>query len=90
MSVLFQCIVDNVPHPKVDLEGPFRMQVSALDYSSYVGVIGVGRIQRGTVKLNDNVSIINKEGKIKNGKILQILGFLGLARVEKQEALLEK
>jgi len=86
MSVLFQCIVDNVPHPKVDLDGPFRMQVSALDYSSYVGVIGVGRIQRGTVKLNDNVSIINKEGKIKNGKILQILGFLGLARVEKQEA----
>ena len=86
MSVLFQCIVDNVPHPKVDLDGPFRMQVSALDYSSYVGVIGVGRILRGTVKLNDNVSIINKEGKIKNGKILQILGFLGLARVEKQEA----
>ena len=68
MSVLFQCIVDNVPHPKVDLEGSFRMQVSALDYSSYVGVIGVGRILRGTVKLNDNVSIINKEGRIKNGK----------------------
>ena len=86
MSVLFQCIVDNVPHPKVDLDGPFRMQVSSLDYSSYVGVIGIGRIQRGTVKINDNVSIINKEGKIKNGKILQILGFLGLARIEKQEA----
>ncbi len=62
------------------------MQVSSLDYSSYVGVIGIGRIQRGTVKINDNVSIINKDGKIKNGKILQILGFLGLARIEKQEA----
>jgi GTP-binding protein len=86
MNVLFQCVVDHVPHPKVDLEGPFRLQVSALDYSSYVGVIGVGRIQRGQVKVNDNVSVINKDGKVSNGKILQILGFLGLQRFEKQEA----
>ena len=86
MNVLFQCVVDHVPHPKVDLDGPFRLQVSALDYSSYVGVIGVGRIQRGQVKVNDNVSVINKDGKISNGKILQILGFLGLQRFEKQEA----
>ncbi len=86
MNVLFQCVVDHVPHPKVDLDGPFRLQVSALDYSSYVGVIGVGRIQRGQVKVNDNVSVINKDGKVSNGKILQILGFLGLQRFEKQEA----
>ena len=86
MNVLFQCVVDHVPHPKVDLDGPFRLQVSALDYSSYVGVLGVGRIQRGQVKVNDNVSVINKDGKISNGKILQILGFLGLQRFEKQEA----
>ena len=86
MNVLFQCVVDHVTHPKVDLDGPFRLQVSALDYSSYVGVIGVGRIQRGQVKVNDNVSVINKDGKISNGKILQILGFLGLQRFEKQEA----
>ena len=86
MNVLFQCVVDHVPHPKVDLDGLFRLQVSALDYSSYVGVIGVGRIQRGQVKVNDNVSVINKDGKISNGKILQILGFLGLQRFEKQEA----
>ncbi len=86
MNVLFQCVVDHVPHPKVDLDGLFRLQVSALDYSSYVGVLGVGRIQRGQVKVNDNVSVINKDGKISNGKILQILGFLGLQRFEKQEA----
>jgi GTP-binding protein len=86
MNVLFQCIVDNVPHPKVDLNGSFQLQVSALDYSSYVGVIGVGRILRGTIKVNDNVTVINNDGKTKTGKILQILGFLGLQRYEKQEA----
>ncbi|RZU47826.1 GTP-binding protein [Fluviicoccus keumensis] len=86
MTPLFQSIIDRVNPPEVDAEGPFRMQISSLDYSSYVGVIGIGRIQRGKVKTNTNVVIVDKDGKRRNGRILQIMGHHGLQRVEVPEA----
>ena len=86
MTPLFQTIVDKVPEPDVDVDGPFQMQVSSLDYNSYVGVIGIGRIKRGTVKTNDQLTLIDVEGKTRKVKILQVLGFLGLERVEVPEA----
>lgn len=63
MTPLYQAIVDHVPAPDVDLDGPFQMQISQLDYNSYVGVIGIGRIKRGKVKPNQQVTIIDSEGK---------------------------
>ncbi|NBV76151.1 MAG: translational GTPase TypA, partial [Methylococcaceae bacterium] len=86
MTPLFQTIVDKVHPPKVDLEGPFQMQVISLDYNAYVGVIGIGRIQRGSVKPNQQLTLINREGATRNGRMLQIFGFKGLERVEVQEA----
>ncbi len=86
MTALFQTIVDVVPPPDVDLDGPFQMQVSSLDYNSYVGVIGIGRIKRGRVKTNAQVVLVNPEGETRRAKILQVLGFNGLERVEVPEA----
>ena len=86
MDPLFGAIVEHVQHPDVDVAGPFRMQVSALDYSSYVGVIGVGRIERGSVRTNSNVTILSADGSKRNGRMLQILGFHGLERVEVEHA----
>ena len=82
MTPLFQAIVDNVSHPDVDPDAPFQMQVSSLDYNSYVGLIGIGRIKKGKVTKNTVVKVIDTEGKIRNGRILQPLGFNGLDRVE--------
>ncbi|TCK19185.1 GTP-binding protein [Thiogranum longum] len=86
MTPLFEVIVNTVPAPDVDTEGPFQMQVSSLDYNSYVGVIGIGRITRGRVKTNTPVTVVDREGKQRNARILQINGFLGLERVEVPEA----
>ncbi len=86
MTALFQTIVDKVPPPDVDMDGPFQMQVSSLDYNSYVGVIGIGRIKRGRVKTNAQVVLINPEGETRKAKILQVLGFNGLERIEVPEA----
>lgn len=86
MTPLFEAIVENVPMPEVDVDGTFRMQVSALDYSSYVGVIGVGRIERGSVATNSAVTILSADGARRNGRMLQILGFHGLERVEVEQA----
>ncbi len=86
MNPLFQMVVDKVSAPDVDTEGPFRMQVSSLDYNSYVGVIGVGRIERGKVKTNTPVTIIDTEGKKRNGRVLTVMGFMGLKREEVEEA----
>ncbi|AIT08902.1 GTP-binding protein TypA [Candidatus Francisella endociliophora] len=86
MTDLFKAIVENVEHPAVDENGPFQMQVSSLDYSNFTGTIGIGRIQRGKVKTNTPVTIIGKDGKTRNGRILQILGYMGLDRVEVPEA----
>jgi len=86
LTPLFQALVDHVPAPKVDPAGPFRMQVSSLDYSSYVGLIGIGRIQRGSVRPGQTVAIVDREGKRRSGKVLQVLGFKGLKRIEVERA----
>ena len=86
MTPLFQLIVDSVPAPDVDADGPFQMQISSLDYSSYVGVIGIGRINRGRIKSNSPVTVVDHAGQQRNARMLQIFGFLGLERVEVPEA----
>jgi GTP-binding protein len=86
MTPLFEAIVKHVQAPQVDPAGPFQMRVSSLDYSSYVGVIGVGRIQRGSVRTNMPVAIVDRDGRRRNGKVLQVLGFMGLERREVPEA----
>ena len=86
MTPLFEAITQHVQPPQVDLDGPFQMRVSSLDYSNYVGVIGVGRVQRGKIRTNMPVTIIDHEGKRRNGKVLQVLGFMGLERREVPEA----
>ena len=78
MEPILQAIVDHCPFPQVDANGPLQLQVSALDYNSYQGVIGVGRIRRGTLKKNQQVAVIDREGIKRTGKVLQILGYLGL------------
>ena len=82
MQSLFQAIVDNVTPPLVDPEGSFQLQVSALDYSTYVGVIGIGRIQRGRFSRNEVVCVAGADGSVREARILQVLGFNGLDRVE--------
>ena len=86
MTPLYEAIMKHVPAPKVDLDGPFQMRVSQLDYNNFVGLIGVGRIQRGKVRTNMPVSVVDRQGKKRQGKVLQVLGFLGLERVEVAEA----
>jgi len=86
MTPLFELIVEKVSPPDVDVDGPFRMQVSSLDYNSYVGVIGVGRVQRGRVKTNTPVTVVDTDGKTRNGRVMQVMGFLGLKREEVPEA----
>ena len=86
MDALFQTIVDHVPPPPVDEDKPFQMQVSQLDYSSYLGVIGIGRIKQGTINTNGQITVIGADGKTKNGRIGKIFGFKGLERVEVETA----
>ena len=86
MQPLFETIVEQVPAPEVDLTGPLQMQISSLDYNSYVGVIGIARINRGTLKANSQVRLVNAEGEQRSGKVLQVLGFHGLERIEVPEA----
>jgi len=86
MDALFQAIVTHAPEPSVDPEGAFQMRISALDYSPYVGVIGIGRIQRGKINRNGSVSVATPEGEVRRGRILQVLGFHGLERVEVENA----
>ncbi|MEY3006066.1 MAG: translational GTPase TypA, partial [Pseudomonadota bacterium] len=82
MSPLFQAIIDKVDPPEVNSAGPLQMQISALDYNSYVGVIGVGRITRGSVTPNTQIAVVDREGNKRNGKILQVMGYHGLERVD--------
>jgi GTP-binding protein len=86
MNPLFEMIVEKVQAPDVDIEQPFQMQISALDYNSYVGVIGVGRITRGTLKPNQQVIVAGADGKQRKGKVLSVMGYLGLERVEVSQA----
>src|SRR3990167_4804437 len=85
MTPLFQTIIEKVLPPKADIEGPFQMQISQLDYSSYVGAIGVGRIKRGRAKTNMPVVILDKDGNKRASRILQVMGYLGLERIEVNE-----
>ena len=86
MDPVFQAIVDHVPAPNVDREGAFQMQISQLDYSSFLGVIGIGRIARGNIKTNTQVIAVGADGKKRQGRILKIMGHSGLHRVEVDEA----
>jgi GTP-binding protein TypA/BipA len=86
MEPLFNAIVDNVDAPDVDITTPLQMQVSQLDYNAYVGVIGVGRITRGSVKPNQQVTIVSADGSKRNGKVGSVLGYLGLDRTDVDEA----
>ena len=86
MTPLFQMIVDHVPVPEVDPDAPFQMQISALDYDSYVGVIGIGRITRGKLKPNQQVIIKSANGKERKGRVLNVRGYLGLERIDTQLA----
>jgi len=86
MDPLFEAIVKHVEHPQVDLEGPLQLQVSSLDYDSYMGVLGIGRVTRGSLKPNTPVCIVDTEGQQRNGRILELFGFNGLERVKLEEA----
>ncbi|TCO41976.1 translational GTPase TypA [Dokdonella fugitiva] len=86
MTPLYEAIMQHVSPPQVDLDGPFQMRISQLDYNNYVGLIGIGRVQRGKVRTNMPVTIIDREGKRRNAKVLQVLGFMGLERREVAEA----
>ncbi len=85
MTPLFETIVEKVSKPDVDAEGPFQMQVISLAYSSYVGVIGTGRVKRGTIKKNSQVVVVDSKGGSRSARVLQLFGFLGLDRVEVDE-----
>lgn len=86
LTPLFETILKQVAPPNVDPQGAFQMQISTLDYSSYVGTIGIGRIQRGIAKTNMPVTLIDSEGKIRPARILQVLGYRGLERIEVDQA----
>ncbi len=86
MRPLFDAIIEKVPPPSVAVDAPFQMQISALDYNSYVGVIGVGRISRGKASNNQNVVIVDRFGDTRKGRILQVKSYLGLERVDVDQA----
>ena len=84
MNPLFETIVKHVPHPDVDAEGPLQLQVSSLDYDTYVGVLGIGRIRRGTVKANSSVSVVAPDGTSRRARVLELFGFHGLERIRSE------
>ena len=86
LTPLFETIVSKVPAPDVDINGAFQMQISALDYNSYVGIIGVGRIARGQINTNTNVFVIDKEGQKRSGRVLQIYQLHGIDKIEIENA----
>ncbi|MFP4131072.1 MAG: translational GTPase TypA [Thiohalospira sp.] len=87
MEPLFQAIVDNVPAPDVDADQPLQMQISALDYSTYQGVIGIGRITRGQASPNQQVTVVDRDGNTRRGKLGKVMTHMGLARVETDAAM---
>jgi GTP-binding protein len=82
MTPLLQTIVDKVDYPNVDADGPFQMQISSLAYNSSLGIVGIGRVKRGNIKANSPVKVIGADGNVRNGKILTIMGYHGLERVD--------
>lgn len=86
MTPLFESVIANVAPPRVEVDGPFQMQISSLDYDIYKGVLGIGRITRGTINRNSAVKIIGADGKIREGRMMQLFGFKGLERIETETA----
>jgi GTP-binding protein len=86
MTPLLEAVVEYVSAPEVEVDGPFQMQISSLDYDSYKGVLGIGRINRGTLNRNTAVKIAGADAKIRDGRIMQIFGFKGLERIETETA----
>ncbi len=86
MQPLFEAVIEHVAPPAVELDGPFQLQVSSLDYDSYKGVLGIGRISRGRIARNSPIKIIGANGKIRDGRMMQLFGFNGLQRVETETA----
>jgi len=86
MKPLFDAILEYIPAPEVDYDAPLQMQVTLLDYSEYLGRIGIGRIQRGTIKKNQSIAVITREGTIKQARIAKLYGFAGLKKIEIEEA----
>jgi len=86
MKPLMDMILEKVPAPEVNVDGPLQLQISALDSNNYVGVIGIGRISRGSISQNKQVVVIDRDGKTRKGKILQVMGYQGLQRIEVENA----
>ena len=86
MKPLMDMILEKVPAPEVNVDGPLQLQISALDSNNYVGVIGIGRIKRGSISQNKQVVVIDRDGKTRKGKILQVMGYQGLQRIEVENA----
>ncbi len=86
MTALLEAIIEHAPEPDVDINAPFQMQISSIDYSSFVGAIGVGRVHAGVIKTNSPIAVVDVQGKVRNARILQIMGFYGLERVEVERA----
>ena len=86
MQPLFEAIVNRVPPPPVEIDGPLQLQVSSLDYSSYVGLLGIGRISRGTIKPNSPITLVQRDGTIRNAQLMELYGFVGLERRSIEEA----
>ena len=86
MKPLMDMILEKVPAPEVNIDGPLQLQISALDSNNYVGVIGIGRIKRGSISQNKQVVVIDRDGKTRKGKILQVMGYQGLKRIEVKNA----
>ena len=86
MKPLMDMILEKVPAPEVNIDGPLQLQISALDSNNYVGVIGIGRIKRGSISQNKQVVVIDRDGKTRKGKILQVMGYQGLQRIEVENA----
>ncbi|MBS9778094.1 MAG: translational GTPase TypA [Gammaproteobacteria bacterium] len=86
MTPIFDAIINKVPPPEANEEGPFQMRVSSLGYDNFKGVIGIGRINRGKITNNTPITLIDSDGKTRNSRILQIYTFLGLEKVETDSA----
>lgn len=86
MTPLFQTIIKHVAAPDVEVDAPFQMQISSLDYNPYLGIIGIGRIKQGKIRSNTQIKAIDVNGTVRGGRILKILGFHGLERIEVPEA----
>ena len=86
MTPLFETIIKHVPHPDVDAEGPLQLQVSSLDYDTYTGLLGIGKIRRGKLKANARVSVVAPDGKSRRARVLELFGFHGLKRQKAETA----